>query len=210
MSVLNGIIPQELLTITDSLNFEEDGYMLITSLDYFADDLNVEFIVNPGGFEEDGRKNQLWQLQAGNLKTEKLDVGWTQDLICYSDHYLLLDYTSYWTELYFRGKTADPNKLLADIYTTHKKAFDNWIDVEKYLSLKPDLLSLCSSGFGLFAKGPEDIMAVYEACLIAHGMNPHYSGKYKGPDSHLGDTPLKLLIFGDSYFIAESFEFTRI
>ncbi len=184
--------------------------MRITGMDYFAGNLLVKFILHPGGFEEEGSKDQLWQLQISNLKANKIDIDWTNEVLCYSDHYLLSDHTRPRTSLYFTGKTTDPNKLLADIYSSHKKAFGNWIDVEKYLSGKPDLLSLCSSGFGLFATGPEGILSVYEACLRAHNMNPHYAGKIEGRHLHQSQPPVKLLIFGESYFIGESFEFTRI
>lgn len=209
MEYLEEIAPPELLKIVETGEFEDDGGLLITGLEYIANDLKVKFLVDPGYLEIDGKKDQLWELQIGNLKRVKLEISWNSEIGLYSDHFLMWDFTKSWTDLYFNGKAKSPDKLLSDIYQIHNKRFGSWIGVENYLNAERDLYYLCNSQFGLFAKGPKEILEVYEGCLSSHNMNPHFLGDSKGPYSENSETPLRLLMLGESYFIGETFKLTR-
>ena len=208
MKSLQKIVPIKLSKILETGEFEDDGGLLITGLDYFADDLKVEFIVNPGDLEADSKNNQLWELQIGNLKREKLEISWSSEIELHNDHFLIWDFTKSWTKLYFNGNARNADRFLSEIYQIHRRKFGRWIEVEKYLNVQPDLYGLCRSKYGLFAEGPKEILVAYEDCLRSHNMNPHFQGDYKGLNSHNREPLLQLLIFGESYFIAEKFEFT--
>lgn len=65
------------------------------------------------------------------------------------------------------------------------------------------MLKLCTNDNGLFARGPKRILNKYEECLNANGIKTNFINEIESEKKDL-----KLLIFGDSYFIAKDFKFS--
>ncbi len=208
MTKAQDIIPSDLVEILESMEFENDGYISITGLDYFDDELNVQLTIYPG----DNLPRQLWEIEINGLKKEHLDISECSDINFSTESNLLYQFTDRTTSLYFNGKAPDPHKLLADIYQCHRLNFSYWLDIEEFLNTNSQdptsLNNLCKSSFGLFASGPKKYLDKYFKVLLDHQMNPHYQSDYD-PIYKDFDKPLGILFIGNSYFIGQNFSLIR-
>ena len=88
MAELNDILPQELKTSFDSLDYEEEGGLRAHSIKYLDNELHFDFSLFLGDIEQN--ETQHWQLQVLNYRDSKVDI---QNLggyfYFYSDHFLL-------------------------------------------------------------------------------------------------------------------------
>jgi hypothetical protein len=192
-------LPENLQAILDSLDYEENGGLVITSLTYSGDDLIVFFKLACGDNES---PEQLWRLDVVGLEKEKVVRSWTLYPEIYTDHFLLWEYTDYYTELYYKGQVDNPEKLFRDLYKTYVGNFDDNFKFGFGINAPNGMLKLCTDDIGLFARGPKRLLAEYEKCLIGHGIKTNYVNEIK-PEAK----DLKLLLFGDSYFIGKEFKF---
>lgn len=207
MDIILDILPPTLKKLVESSNFENLGGITINKFERNSNDLTITFTITDG-VREEGEEDQLWELSIQGVQATKVVIESTEQLSFYEDHFLLREYTEAWTSLYFNGEAEHPDRLLADIYGAHRANFGNWIEIEKYLNPLFSLSKLCTSPFGLFAKGPKSILEVYSDCLDKCHLNPHFldsNTMVKEPEP-----PLRLLIIGDSYFIGEIFSFKRV
>lgn len=74
---------------------------------------------------------------------------------------------------------------------------------------------LCEMEFGLFAKGPETYLEEYKSILEKQETQPYIYGNFKSKkwtgEEWIEENPnLKLLLMGESFFIADEFKFERI
>ncbi|RZK01794.1 MAG: hypothetical protein EOO46_19210, partial [Flavobacterium sp.] len=174
MTELNDILPIELKTSFDSLDYEEEGGLTAHSIKYLDNELHFDFSIFLGDVEQNETQN--WQLKVLNYRDSRIDI---QDLggyfNFYSDHFLLWEFIDNETELYFKKGTDNPEKLLADIYSIHNSTFDNYIPLEKFINSN-SLLTLCTSNNGLFGRGPKRILNYYFDSLKKAGKEPYFYG----------------------------------
>lgn len=212
MKEIQNILPFDLIEAFDSLGYEE-GYLAVQSVKYFENELHFDFSLHLNDPEES--ETQLWQLQVKDNRDDKIDF---EDLggyfSFYSEHCLLWEFTDVETELYFKKPTDNPEKLLAAIYTIHNTIFDNYISIEKFLNGN-NLLTLCNSNNGLFARGPKQILDHYFNSLQEAGNEPYFYGEYF-PKKWDGERwmpeskDLKVALLGSTYFVGETFIFKRL
>jgi hypothetical protein len=206
------ILPHDLQTIFDSLDYEENGFLHVHAVKYLGKELHLDFSLFPPGVEEKG--TQHWQLQVINDKDSKIDIHRLGNYFSfYSDQFLLWEFTDRKTDLYFKKGTDNPELLLLDIYRIHDEIFEEYIPLGKFIN-GHDLLELCKSNNGLFARGPKKILSYYFDCLKKAGKEPYYLGDYE-PLKHDGkwlpeDKNLKLALLGGTYFIGQDFKFKKI
>jgi hypothetical protein len=199
-------LPKELFEVINTGEFEDDGDILIIGLDYQGNNLKVKISVDTGIQNE---PKQLWELAIWELKKEKIELQWTNQIKFFQEHYLLWEFTERQTSLYFNGKTENPAELLTDIFRLHRQQFGHWYEVEKYLNNCLDLYALCKANIGLFARGPKRVLEEYYAILEKYNKNPHFHSDYN-PEYENYEKPLGLLIIGESFFIGEEFSFKKI
>jgi len=202
MKELLNELPKELVENLNKTEYVEDGGLLIRSIRYIGDKLEVEFILSFGDYEN---PKQNWRINITGIKKEKIVINWASYPEIYSDHFLLYDFLDNFTELYFNSKASDSEKLFIDLFTKHNALFGRWIDFESYIHIPKGYSMLCSTHNGLFARGPKKILEEYNKCLISNEIKTTYIGEIESEYK-----TLKLLILGDSYFIGENFEFERI
>jgi hypothetical protein len=213
MIELNDILPLELKASFDSLDYEEEGGLTALSLKYLDNELHFDFSIFLGDLEQNETQN--WQLQVLNYRDSKIDIDNLGSYFCfYSDHFLLWEFTDFETELYFKKGSNRPENLLADIYSIHNTAFDNYIQLEKFIN-GSSLLTLCKSDNGLFARGPKQILRYYFDSLTKAGKEPYYFGdyfakKWDGEKWVPEDKDLKVAVLGGTYFIGQTFLFKRL
>jgi len=192
-------LPENLQVILNNLDYEENGGLVITSLTYSGDDLIVFFNLEYGDNES---PEQHWRLDVVGLEKEKVVRSWTLFPEIYTEHFMLWEFTDFYTELYYKGHAGNPEKLFSDLYKTHVGNFDDNLKFGCGINAPSGMLKLCTDDVGLFARGPKKLLEKYEKCLIANGVDTSYVNEIK-PESK----ELKLLLFGDSYFIGKEFKF---
>jgi hypothetical protein len=202
MLELHDILPKALKETLDSIDYEEVGGLLITGFKLLGNDLQVHFTLS---FYESDLPKQYWQIEIKGIEIEKIVPEYEGYPRFYSDHYLLYDFTDNYIELYFKGSADNSENLFIDLYSLHRNLFENQIEIDKYLYAPDGILRLCERGHGLFAKGPEKILEEYAKCLLKHNISSYLIGEIEREKKNL-----KLLRFGESYFIGESFVFTQI
>lgn len=203
----------ELDEILTSLEFEEDGGIYITGTDWYQDDLKLEIAVNSGLDEG----SQLWEAQVTGVREELIKSTWADDLRLLNDHVLLWPYNGTVSELYFSSPTEKPHELYVAVVEAHQRAVNNWIPLDRFINIKPylPLLKLCKSTNALFAKGPTELLEIYAKVLSDFNMKPNIFGERtpkrwinKQFEEEAGN--LKVLFVGESYIVAEDFDFIRV
>jgi len=196
------IFPPDLLAIFESLDYEESGGMVISSLDYTDTDLKVKFTLTKDDCQT---SPQLWQLDVIDIKKERFVRNWTTYPEIYTDHFLLYEFIDNYIELYFNGSTQNPEKLLADLYDSHISNYSNALAFGLGINAPDGMLRLCTSESRLFTRGPKRILAKYAECLKINGIETNFIGEIESDQAGL-----KLLIFGESYFIGRDFKFSLV
>ncbi|WP_079241395.1 hypothetical protein [Chryseobacterium indologenes] len=129
----------------------------------------------------------------------------------YKEHFLLSEFREGVTELYFRKKSQNPDKLVSELYALHKKTFEDLFAIEKFLHA--DLNAVCHYAGGRFAEGPVSILKHYYALLEKHNMEPYYyqseGEKRRGEERAEFFKDYKLVILGNTYCIGENFTFEK-
>jgi len=210
---ITNILPIELEEAFNSVEFENEGGLAVCSVEYLDNEFVLNFSFYADEFEE--RKKQLWQLQVKGYRDSRIDIDNLGDFITfYSEHNLLAEYNDIETELYFKKKGNNPEHLLTEIYELHTIVFDNLIPIEKFLKDR-QLLMLCKSDTGLFAKGPKSILNFYFDKLQKAGKEPYFFGQRK-PQFWNGQKwteeheNLKLALIGGTYIIGQEFNFVKL
>lgn len=178
--------------------------VIIKSITYLQDDIIVLLEFDLG---EDSPK-QFWALKVIDAQDEKIVRTWATYVQVYTDHYLLWPFTDEEAELCINGTNDAPEKLVADFYSLHQAAFGEWLAIDCYVS---DLPGKAKSKFAQFAKGPKRILEYYASWLASHGRNPYFLN-FEGltnANARVVRVPLKLLTFGECYFIGKEFVFTK-
>jgi uncharacterized protein YkuJ len=202
MTKLNDIFPSDFKTILDSLYFEENGGLVISTLQYLNDDLKVLFTLS---YSDNKKLEQTWQIDIIGIEKERVVRNWTTFPEIYSDHFLLYEFIDNCTELYFNGTTSNPEKLFIDLYKSHISNYSDYLDFGLGINAPNGMLKLCTNDYGLFARGPKQILIKYAECLKANGIKTNLINVIESDKKDL-----KLLIFGDSYFIAKDFRFSKV
>ncbi len=213
MKEINNILPTELEEAFSSVEFENEGGLKICSIKYLDNELlfNFSFYLE----EQEQLIKQYWQLEVKGYRDSKIDLDNFGDFITfYTEHNLLAEFKDIKTELYFKKKGENPERLLSNIYELHTVVFDNLIPIKKYLHDR-QLLMLCKSNNGLFAKGPKSILNFYFDNLQKAGKEPYFLGETKpeywdGEKWVVDNDDLKLALIGGTYFIGQDFNFRKL
>ena len=202
MTTRNDIFPTDFKTILNSLDYQENGGLVISSLKYINDDLKVMFTLS---FGDNETPEQFWQLDIVDIEKERFVRNWATFPEIYSDHFLLYEFIDNYTELYFNGSTSNPEKVLIDLYNSHISNYNNDLEFGLGINAPNGMLKLCTNDYGLFARGPKRILNKYAECLNANGIKTNFINEIESDKKDL-----KLLIFGYSYFIAKDFKFSIV
>lgn len=199
MKTIKNIAPSELESVLKNDEYLEDGGMMISSLNFTDKDLNLAFDVFINN-----TKKEKWELKITEIVSERFIRSWTTYFTAFSDHFLLYEYTDVFTELYYYGKSKNQEKLFLDLYRSHLKNYYDNLPFAYGINESMDIFKLCKDKSGMFARGPKKILTQYQKCLATHGINSNFVGETLRYDPNL-----KLLVFGESYFIGKDFIFTR-
>jgi hypothetical protein len=118
------------------------------------------------------------------------------------DHPLLLRFARPY-DLYFSGGRDDAVAVIGELYTRHVAAFGHWLDFHDFV--RWNACEILKGGHGLLAQGPREMMDVYAAALAARGIPARILPTHTRDYDYENPSP-QLLLIGESYLIAESFE----
>lgn len=191
-------LPIELETLLIKLE-EEDGGIIVSSLEYIDSDLEIYFTVS---FPYSEIPHHNWRIRAINIKKERFERSWETNLRLFTNHPLLLKFNDDHSELYYHGKALHPEKLLFDVFRMFSE--NEWKDLEFGLGINtPDgFLKLCNGETGLFARGPKSMLEKYASVLHENGIRTSMLDNMEEDRQEL-----MLLMLGESHFIAEEFIF---
>ena len=202
---------KELEDIFSTLEYEEDGSIHITGTDWYSDDLRIEFVIKTG---VEGQ-SQLWEAEISSVRESLIKTAFAEKLELFEEHPLLWNYNQLQTSLYFGQPTDKPYELFVNIYHIHRQLTQNQLPFDIFLNKLVPTIELCKSPAGLFARGPVKLMEAYKDELERHTMNPSIVGEHH-PKRSLNGHPIdeteivKVLVIGDSYVVAETFDFQRV
>ncbi|MNJ84667.1 hypothetical protein D3C87_21250 [compost metagenome] len=181
---------------------EEDGGIVISSLEYKDSDLEIHF---KASFPNSEIPEQIWKIQAINIEKERFVRDWSVNIQLFVNHQLLLEFNENHSELYYRGKVTAPEKLAFDLFQVFTE--NEWKDLQLGLGINaPEgFLKLCNREAGLFARGPRSLLDRYFSLLHENGVHTRMLDNMEKNRQEL-----VLLLFGQSYFVAEEFVFDQI
>ena len=213
MRIINDkILPKELIKVIENDELEWDGGAVITSIDYFEDDVKIELSILVDRSDE---KRQLWEVQLEGIRNENIKREWAEEIVVYDQHYLIKEQKDINSELYIKNEAVDSNKLLHDLYVHFLSKYEYEIPFDKYLNDTVDIDILLKMDNGLFAKGPKFILEEIDVILQNNKCETYFSGETP-PKRWVNNkwidesSDLIVLIIGESYFVAENIIFERV
>jgi hypothetical protein len=128
-------------------------------------------------------------------------------------HPVLLRYNSQSGCLYFKGKSADPDKLFTDLYKAHFAFCGTHSSISDHLHGGIEDLAMLNASYGLFAEGPKPLLQEYARCLEQHGITcnilEHQPLAMTNEKQIEARPQMQILLLEDSYFIGEQFVFAK-
>lgn len=183
---------------------EEDGGIVIDSLIHRDSGLEISFRI--AHFRSE-LPTQSWKAIISEVQKEHYinrNASYST-LTIYSEHPLLIEQKDGWAELYYSGKTENAEKLFIDLYKLFEKSYWKSLGFGFKINAPEGMLNLCAYEAGLFARGPKSILSEYAVCLNENNIRTSLIMEYEA-----GDDNLKVLVIGESYFIAKEFKFELI
>lgn len=205
MNTEKDFLPLKLIDIFNSLEYEEEGNLQIESIYFIEEDILFNFSLYPG--IKDSKEIQYWEVRIKNYKDFNINFNETHNYFeFYSNHIALQQYKLPPYELYFKNMGFNPELLYIDIVRLHRDVFNNFIST-KYI--QTDLMTLCNSNYGLFARGAKPILEYYFESLKRAGKKPYfYKPNIRCEQDDLNiNYSYKLISLGSIYFIGTDFIF---
>ena len=115
-----------------------------------------------------------------------------------TEHPLLWRFKDLQCELYFTGQTKQTKELVFEIFAISYSLFAN------YVPFNPNMSATLNNGHGLFQKGSKKLLKLYAEKLNLYGIKTTIISEYP---ANKQNADLNILFLGESYFIADDFQF---
>ncbi|MEQ1906128.1 MAG: hypothetical protein ABL888_18225 [Pirellulaceae bacterium] len=196
----------QLFELTDTIEFEEDGWLTITSANWEGSNLILSIQVRvPGTFEKQ------FHIVCHQSRSHRIIALANDSLVLLSsDHVVLYPHNQKQGDLYFNGRPSDPLSLLGALVESHRAAVGTWFSVDHFLYLPGQPADILRGGYGLLAKGPVQLLATYANVLDSYGIkhslvDSHDPIRWNGEQRTTETEELHALVIGDSFVVAPSF-----
>lgn len=191
------MLPESLHNILTAVNYPEFD-LNILKLDATADPLRIECVIRDTESSNDQTKVLLttyrWKdfhLNAGSLYTSNIQLK--------DNHPLLWEFTDTQCELYITAVAPEQvGKIAFDLLQIQNDVFGKY-QLQDFLHL-----SILTQGYGLIKKGSKKLLTAFATSLQKNGVSANLIGDIEPSEEN---QLLKILFVGQSYFIAENFEF---
>jgi len=197
---------QELIKLTETLDSEEDGGIIIVCAAWQNDKEDLELGLDLETGQDDIQK---WTLTCKSEREHRLIFGWGDTLEVSNDHVLLWPHNKTVCELWFTGSNEDVSAVVGVLWKIHYKLVGNWFTFTHFLNYSHDFAGLLSGGHGKLAEGPEPLIIAYQQVMKECGFitsvttRPplHWNGQ-----AWVDPGNLVVLLVSKSYVIASSIE----
>ncbi|HKR60209.1 MAG TPA: hypothetical protein VJS64_10790 [Pyrinomonadaceae bacterium] len=192
----------ELLTRITSIDYEDYGSLQVNAVEWRNGDVLL-FLDVIADDEPDIPKNVL--ITARSFRESNLAPGSYAHLDVSKDHVLLWHYIQPYFLTSFYGKSAERLAVVGALFERHVDLVGDWIPFRRYLNSEVRLSELIGGSFGMLADGPEPLIAAYEEVMQCYGFSTsrHKSNRPR-------DAMLSVMIFDESYVIAEDFRVSAL
>ncbi len=116
------------------------------------------------------------------------------------EHPLLLDYVAPWSDLYVSGAASGGATIVANIGGAANALVNGWRPVSHYLN---GGYAALEDGYGLLLRAPQPIVEAAKSVL------EHYGVRYSEVPLHGPREPMRALIAGPNWVIADRFRIER-
>jgi hypothetical protein len=200
-----------------SFEIYEDS-LIVTSAELQNEQLilkiNLHFDEEENGVEKYGE----WEITCLGIREQTIQLGNCSYFVFFDesvDHVLTWKYTKPSCGVSFYGKTENPYEVIGKLFEAHIKLAEKWIPFQKEFNDSFNLVELISGKFGLLTRSTEPFALAYEEVMKQCGIsvshtepeNPYY---WNGKEYIQKVSPLCVMIFNESYIIAEKFEAKEI
>lgn len=198
---------EELLAITNLVDFEDYGSLRLTHVEWSEDALTLFLNVSA---DEYPNVHPRWQVVCSGVREDCLSLGYSYDLQLSNDHVLLWPHVARRTSTSFYGKSENPSAVAGALYERHWGLAGKWIAFHRFLNPGVRLTELIAGGFGMLAEGPEPLILAYEEVMQQHGFSTSHLDPskpvYWGGEGWLEEkAALSALVLDESYVVAEKF-----
>lgn len=205
------MIPKELAKALDGLEFEYDGGVLLKSVDWSEETLLLAISIRTG---QDDQPDQLWTVRCNGVRKESFCFEWADTLVEEAEHPLLWPYIKDGGSLFFGALNPDRAKLIGDMFAAHFSITGNYFPFGRFINENWLSASKPWGSSGLFAEGPLVILEAFRAVLEKYGATCRITNvclpkRWTGSEFVPESKDLHILLIGDSFVIAEHFEYER-
>jgi len=213
----------ELMNVIGTPEFEEFGWVRLGGVEWQGEDAVLSLVLS-----QQDEHEQQWQIRCQSVREQRIDHSPVYNnvwLELEDDHVLLWPHVLPQVELYFRGKSAKRVEVLGTLWEKHLELVQGWFPFDRFLKGGPPAMKHLDGGFGLFADGPEPLIRAYAEVLDDYAISAstlppraprvpmRWDGQrwieFAGPWAG-GEDRMHVLLFGQTYFVARSFEEKRI
>ncbi|WLR42513.1 hypothetical protein LC087_17760 [Bacillus carboniphilus] len=169
--------------------------VLKKNLDTLIIDINLTFYDEEEILEK-------WQIVCEDIEAHKIQYDVFQSWDIYNEHQMLWNYNKEWVQVFLKGSTSSTTEVIGELYKIHADHTKGYIPFDEYFNYRID--KILDGGFGLFAKGPCDLMELYRSVLTKY----QYKTTVLSLDDRNGEedrTDYILLVMGNSYVVAKNF-----
>jgi len=192
----------ELLALTRTGEFEDNGRIRVVSAHWSADRFAVRLEVDDGN-----EQHTSWQLRFRRLLEYHLSDVFNCGLnVWRTDHPVLAQYTDSREYLHFSSAARNPNEAVGELWIAHRELVDDWIPFDRFLNETIKLPGLLAGSGGLVATGPSFLISAYANVLDAQGCQTMRQA-LPSPKK-MGE--IVMAHFGESYVVAEAIMAVRL
>jgi hypothetical protein len=197
--------------MTDTLSFEEDGFLRVHGAIAEGRDLLVYLEVSDSG------KSTSLCVRAHEVRAHHVVApGGSAVVSLTDDHPILWPHTQLRSELYFRGKVDDVMSVVGALVVAHHELVGSVHRESSWLShnervMNPTLMAqVLEAGDGLLSTGPVKVLEAYSRVLDAYGISysilePTQPSWWTGEEWKIETEKLFAILIGESYVIAPRF-----
>ncbi len=197
----------ELLAVTNLVDFEDYGSLCLTRVEWSEDAVTLSLNVSADEYPD---FHPRWRVVCSGVREDCLSLGYAYDLRLSGDHAVLWPHAARRTSTSFYGKCENPSAVAGALYERHRELAGGWIPFHRFLNPGVRLTELIAGGFGMLAEGPETLVLAYEEVMQQHSfLTSHHDPRkpvYWGGEGWVEEkATLSVLVLDESYVVAEKF-----
>ena len=209
---------KRLIEITGDNESLSEWCFVLNSVE-IKENLVLNITVNYVDYDTDEDKHAEWVLICKDVKEHQLVMEETYSFEYFGEnenHVLKWKHSMPMCSISFRGKPKNLSKVLGELYFVHFETVADWIPLNKFFNEFIDLKTLIAGGFGRLAEEVPKILALeYEEVLKENDISVTLSEftmpkKWRNGKWVENTKPLSVILFDDSFIVAEEFEAKEI